>query len=229
MHSWAAERHSVVSPPSEALSFTSHGRPISIEHFKAPHPAPQPAVLLLHGADGVKAGRHYHLAAQVVAAAGYHAFLLHYLDRTGERRASYSEIGLNLPAWAETVSDALTFVQDHSAVDPKRLALIGTSLGAGLAFRVAAQDGRVRALVSYFGFLPDSVRDMAKRLPPSLVLHGARDSIVPVSNAHAIRKLLEKLNVEHEVHVYPDQGHSFQGLAQLDAADRTATFLHRHL
>lgn len=229
MHSWAADRISVISASSEALRFSSGGRPISIDHFKAPHPGPQPAVLLLHGADGLKGGRHYHLAAQVVAAAGYHAFLLHYLDRTGERRASYSEIGLNFPGWTETVRDALTFVQDHRIVEPKHLALIGTSLGAGLALGVAAQDARVRALVSYFGFLPDSVRDTAKRLPPSLVLHGARDSIVRVSNAHAIRKLLEKLNAEHEVHIYPDQGHSFQGLAQLDAGNRTAAFLRRHL
>ena len=210
-------------------SFTSGGCPIAIEHFTAPHPGPQPAVLLLHGADGLKAGRHYHLAAQVVAAAGYHAFLLHYLDRTGERRASYSKVGLYFPIWAETVHDALTFLQHQSDVDPKRLALIGTSLGGGLALGVAAEDARVRALVSYFGFLPDSVRATAKRLPPSLVLHGARDSIVPVSNAHAMQKLLERLGVEHEVQVYPDQGHSFHGLAQLDAANRTAAFLRQHL
>jgi carboxymethylenebutenolidase len=134
-----------------------------------------------------------------------------------------------MPVWTETVGEALTFLQHQGGVDPNRLALIGTSLGSGLAFGVAAQDARVRALVSYFGFLPHVVRDRAKRLPPCLVLHGARDSIVPVSNAHAIRELLQRLNVEHEVHIYPDQGHSFQGLAQLDAANRTAAFLHRHL
>jgi carboxymethylenebutenolidase len=212
-----------------SLSFASGGRSIAIEHFTAPHPGSQPAVLLLHGADGLKAGRHYHLAAQVVASAGYHAFLLHYLDRSGERRAAYSKVGLHFPDWAETVGDALTFLQQQSDVDRKRLALIGTSLGGGLALGVAAEDARVRALVSYFGFLPDSVRATAKRLPPTLVLHGARDSIVPVSNAHAMQKLLERLNVEHEVHVYPDQGHSFRGLAQFDAANRTAAFLRKHL
>jgi dienelactone hydrolase len=213
----------------QALSFTSGGRDIAIERFSAPYAGAQPAVLLLHGADGLQAGRHYHLAAQVVATAGYHAFLLHYLDGTGERRASYSEIGRNFPAWAETVGDALSFVQQQNGVDPKRLAVIGTSLGGGLALSVAAHDLRVRALVTYFGFLPDAVRHSAKRLPPTLVLHGARDTMVPVSNAHAIRTLLERLQTAHEVHVYPDQGHSFQGLAQLDAANRTAAFLRRHL
>ena len=213
----------------ESLNFDSGGRTIAVEHFKPPSLSPQPAVLLLHGADGLKAGRHYHLAAQVVAGAGYHAFLLHYLDRTGERRASYSHIGLHFPVWADTVRDVLTFLQQQIGVAPQRLALIGTSLGGGLALSVAAKEPRVRALVSYFGFLPDIVRDTAERLPPSLVLHGARDSVVPASNAQAIGKLLERLNVEHEVHIYPDQAHSFRGLAQLDAANRTAAFLRRHL
>ena len=218
-----------IQPSLQALSFTSGGRNITVEQFSAPRAGAQPAVLLLHGADGLKAGRHYHLAAQVVAAAGYHAFLLHYLDRTGERRASYSEIGRHFPAWIDTVADALSFVQQQNGVDPKRLALIGTSLGGGLALSVGARDLRVRALVTYFGFLPDSLGNSAKRLPPTLVLHGARDTIVPVSNAHAIRVLLERLQEAHEVHVYPDQGHSFQGLAQLDAANRTAAFLRGHL
>src|SRR3954451_21155461 len=120
-------------PGPAALSFTSGGRQVGVEHFPAPVSGPQPAVLLLHGADGLKAGRHYQLAAQVVAAAGYHAFLLHYLDRTGERRASYSHIGLNFPAWAETVGEALTFVQHRSGIDPNRPVLIGSSLGGRLA------------------------------------------------------------------------------------------------
>src|SRR4051812_44012765 len=214
---------------SSRAELHERGRQVAVEHFPAPLSGPQPAVLLLHGADGLKAGRHYHLAAQVVAAAGYHAFLLHYLDRTRERRASYSEIGLHFPAWAETVREALTFVRHRSGIDPNRLGLIGTSLGGGLALGVAAKDERVRALATYFGFLPDVVRDTAERLPPTLVLHGARDTIVPVSNAHAIQQLLQRLGVEHEVHIYPDQGHSFQGLAQLDAANRTAAFLRKHL
>ena len=211
------------------LSFASGGHTIRIEHFNAPHAGPQPAVLLLHGADGLKAGRHYHLAAEVVAAAGYHAYLLHYLDSTGETRASYSQIGRNFPVWKETVRDALTYLRHQTGIDPNRLALIGTSLGGGLALASAAEEARVRALVTYFGFLPDSVRASARRLPPTLVLHGAVDSVVPVSNAYAIQAMLERLGVEHEVHVYPDQGHSFRGVAQLDAANRTAGFLRKHI
>src|SRR4051812_49956827 len=65
----------------DALSFASGGRQVGVEHFPAPVSGPQPAVLLLHGGDGLQAGRHYHLAAPVVAPAGYQALLFHYLDR----------------------------------------------------------------------------------------------------------------------------------------------------
>lgn len=217
----------MVKVTSEPLSFTSAGRTIGVEHFAG---GTGPAVVLLHGADGLNGGQHYRLAAQVVASAGYHAFLLHYLDRTGESRAAYSTIGANFPAWMQTIRDALGFVASRPDVDPERLGLIGTSLGGALALAVAADEPRVKALVSYFGFLPETLKSAAvTRFPRALILHGARDAIVPVSNARAIASFLERQNVRHELHVYPDQAHGFTGLAQLDAAQRTATFLARYL
>lgn len=110
-----------------------------------------------------------------------------------------------------------------------RLGIVGTSLGGALAVTVAADDRRVKAVVNYFGFLPEAVRENARRLPPMLVLHGARDVIVPVANAYALEALLIRLGAPHEVHVYADQAHGFHGAAQLDAAQRTAAFLNRHL
>ena len=213
---------------SQQLGFTSEGRTISVDHFTG-STGTAPAVVLLHGADGLNTGHHYRLAAQVVASAGYHAFLLHYLDRTGQSRAAYSSIGANFPAWMQTVRDAVGFAERQAGVDPDRIGLIGTSLGGGLALAVAADEPRVRALVSYFGFLPATLRGGVARFPPTLVLHGARDAIVPVSNAREIESFLQGQGVAHEVHVYPDQAHGFSGLAQLDAAQRTATFLARHL
>jgi carboxymethylenebutenolidase len=214
---------------SETLTFTSGGEPIRIEAVRAPQPGFRPAVVLLHGADGLTRGDHYRLAAQLVASAGYHTFLLHYLDRTRELRADYRKIKQHLPHWVRTVRDALDFVLQQPGVQAECLGIIGTSLGAGIAFAAASDDDRIKAIVDYFGFLPETVKASAARLPPTLILHGALDAIVPVQNANAIEALLQRLNVPHELHIYPDQAHSFRGDAALDAAHRTATFLQRYL
>lgn len=214
---------------SGSSSFTSGGRAIAIERFDAPSGGRPPAVLLLHGADGMTYGERYRMGARVLASGGYQVFLPHYLDRTGERRAGYATIGGNFPAWTDTVVDALDLVAREPGVDPRRLGLLGTSLGGALGLAVAAQDRRVRAFANYFGFLPESIAAGARRLPPTLVLHGARDLIVPVANAYAIEALLKRLGVPHELHVYPDQAHGFAGAAQFDAAQRTATFFGRYL
>lgn len=214
---------------SETLTFASGGEPIRIEAMPAPQLGLRPAVLLLHGADGLSGGEHYRLAAQLVASAGYHTFLLHYLDRTGELRADYRKIKQNLPCWVGTVRDALDFMLQRPGVQAECLGVIGTSLGAGIAFAAAADDERIKAIVDYFGFLPEAVKANAVRLPPTLILHGALDVIVPVQNAHAIEALLQRLHVPHETHIYPDQAHSFRGAAAMDAAQRTAAFLQRHL
>lgn len=210
-------------------TFRSGGQRIRLEITRAVQPGPRPAVLLLHGADGLARGDHYRLGAGLLAGAGYHTFLLHYLDRTGEVRAVYDNIKQNLPVWADTVRAGLERILAERDVEPERLGIVGTSLGAALAFMVAAVDQRVKAIVDCFGFMPEPVRMAAVRLPPTLVLHGALDAIVPVQNARAIVALLERLQTPHEVHIYPDQAHSFRGGAEIDALRRAAAFLQRHL
>lgn len=205
--------------------FASGGASITVERFGATGGGRRPAVLLLHGADGP--GERYRAAARQVASAGYAVFLVHYLDRTGERRASYGTIHQNLPAWSETVGDAITYVSRQPGVDAGRIGLFGVSLGGGLALTTAAQDRRVRAVIDYFGFAPNSLG--GARLPPTLVLHGDADRIVPVSNAYTIQGILRAQGTPHEVIVYPGEGHGFSGSAQADAAARINAWFGRYL
>jgi dipeptidyl aminopeptidase/acylaminoacyl peptidase len=218
-----------VAANGEPLSFTSGGKPIEIERFDAPLGGRRPTVLLLHGADGLNNAERYRTGGRILAAAGYNVFFVHYLGRTDQSRAYYQTIARHFPAWAETVRDALSFVARQPGVDANRLGLVGTSLGGALAIAVAADDRRVKAVVDYFGFVPRGFTESATRLPPTLVMHGAKDAIVPVSNAYALEALLKRLGAPHEVVVYPDQAHGLYGTAQIDAAQRTATFLNRYL
>ncbi len=231
---------------SETIApIASGGVSVRVERFAPARPAPWPAVVLLHGAEGLRAeglraeglaqggtrmAGGYRVAARTLAAAGFLVLLPHYLDRTGETRAAFSRIGANVPLWAAALADVLDHVAADPRVDAARIGLVGVSLGAALALDLASTDPRVAALVDCFGFLPPGLPERkGLRLPPTLVLHGARDAIVPVVNAHALEALLLRLGVPHEVRIYPDQAHGFTGGAEADAALRTAAFLRLHL
>ena len=215
----------------QVLNFTSGGRPITVEWFPAEGvDGPAPAVLMLHGADGLtQRGDQYRAGARALAADGYHVGLVHYFDRTGSRWASLPAIFQNFPHWMETLRDALTFAGGQPGVDASRLGVVGISLGAALSVATAAEDTRIRALVDYFGPVPEGSLQGATRLPPTLILHGAADPIVPVSNARSLEGFLERKAVPHEVKIYPGEGHGFGRAAQADADRRVAAFLDRHL
>jgi dienelactone hydrolase len=73
-------------------------------------------------------------------------------------------------------------------------------------------------------------------MPPTLIIHGDRDEVVPVREATSLRDLLRKGEREHEFRLYRGVGHCFVspkgGLdwaAALDAKRRTFSFLSRHL
>ena len=210
-------------------SFKSGGKAIAVETFQATGSAPRPAVLMLHGADGLSYNTQYREGARSVAAAGYQVHLVHYLDRTGERRASFGTLFQNFRPWTGTVQDALAFALDHPDAASHRVGIIGISLGAALGLAVASADPRVKALVTYFGPLPQDAIASTSRLPPTLVLHGSADPVVPVANAYAVEALLRRQNVPHEIKVYPGQGHGFKGAAEADATARSLAFLRRHL
>jgi dienelactone hydrolase len=211
------------------VGFTNGGREIEVEWFPAAMGGRGPAVLLLHGADGLTFADGYRFAARVLAGAGYHVAFVHYLDRTGEQRVSYSTLRQNFPLWAGTIRDAMTWLAKQPSADPDRLGVVGISLGAALALEAGAADPRIKAIVDYFGPLPEGMAARNPRLPPTLILHGSADPIVPVANAHKIEKLLQQSGTPYEIKIYPGQGHAFFGPAQLDSANRAAEFLGRYL
>jgi carboxymethylenebutenolidase len=210
-------------------SFRSGDRTIAVETFQPSGSAMRPGVLMLHGADGLSYNTQYREGARDVAAAGYQVHLVHYLDRTGERRASFATLFQNFIPWMNTVQDALTFASGYPGADASRIGIIGISLGAALGLAVASTDRRVKTLVNYFGPLPQGAIATTSRLPPTLVLHGSADPIVPVANAYAVEALLRQQDVPHEMMVYPGQGHGFRGAAEKDATERALAFLRRHL
>lgn len=213
----------------ERRTFTSGGKNIAVETLQAEGLLRPPTVVMLHGADGLSENLQYYEGARVVAGAGYQVNLIHYLDRTEESRASFNTLFQNFQIWLETVNDGLAWVAGRTEADTGRIGIIGVSLGAALGLAAASADRRIKALVNYFGPLPQGAIARDAHLPPTLVLHGAMDAIVPVANAYAVEALLRQQDVPHEIKVYPDQGHGFRGEARIDALERVVAFLGRYL
>lgn len=200
---------------------------LTIERFPGRGAGRRPAVLLLHGSDGVTRRERYTAAVQSLVSQGFTVLFPHYLEATGDRRASFLQIGAKYALWAAAVREAIDAASADRAIDPRRLAIVGVSLGGALALSTAARDPRVKAVVSYYGFLPRDISAGAGT--PTLILHGARDGLVPVTNADEIEALLRARGGVVEKQIYPDQGHGFAQAAALDAAMRTGAFLRRHL
>jgi carboxymethylenebutenolidase len=209
-------------------TFLSGGRPIRIDRFLPLTDKPFPAVIALHGSNGMSES-FSDQPARMLAASGYAVFLLHYFDRTGTTIPTKAEMRDLFPDWMAVISDSLAYVNELSRVEKDRTALIGFSLGGYLALSLGATDPRVKAVVEFCGGLPEELARATEQMPPALILHGEVDDRVPVAEAHKVEELMKRTNSAYETKIYPGVGHFFSGLTMMDAAQRTLAFLRKHL
>jgi carboxymethylenebutenolidase len=208
-------------------TFTSDGKPIRIDHYPPSRAGNSPAVILIHGSGGPLHG--LDPFASQAAMFGVHVFVLHYFERTGHNWAAPSQIESHFLAWLETIKDAVSFVASQTGVDANRIGLLGFSLGAFLSLALATQDSRIAAVGELFGGLPEHFTKDAGNLPPVLILHGEQDTTVPIDRAHELQRILQQHKIPYQIKIYPDQGHVFRGLAQLDAMRRVTQFFRDYL
>ncbi len=207
--------------------FESSGHRVTVEQFLPVTPGKHRAVIALHGSGGIREGWSTQ-PATLMAGQGYCVFLLHFFERTGTVRADYETTHRHFPDWMRTIGDAITFAAQNPSVDANRIGLLGFSLGAFLALAVASVDPRVKAVVEFFGGLPEELQG-APRMPPVLILHGEDDRVVSVSEAVKLQQLLERTGSAYEMKLYPGAGHVLNGLQFMDAGRRAVQFLNKHL
>ena len=210
------------------LSYKSNDKDIGVVVYEPQRSGNFPALLVIHGSSG-PVSSFIGDYGQQLANLGYVVFLVHYFDATGTSYASFSSIQKHFVVWMSTIADAISFAERHPKVNSAHIGLLGVSLGGYLSLSVASKDSRVGAVVSLMGGMPPDFIAQAQRMPPTLLLHGEADAVVPVSEVYAVEALLKRLGAKHEIKTYPSQGHSFRGMAQVDALTRTLKFLSRNL
>ena len=79
------------------------------------------------------------------------------------------------------------------------------------------------------------VRNVTKKYPPTLLLHGDQDTDVPYQQSVLMAKTLERHQVEHQLITMTNRGHGFDGGRKAagdpgitDAFDRVVAFLRTH-
>lgn len=193
---------------------------IPVTAYRDGLPGLHPAIFILYGAHGLNAsGAMYDAYARTLARAGDNAYIVDYHARSkvaatsGNRKAVFAA---NLGAWVQAVEQVISTVSDDPGVDASRLGLLGFSQGAFLAIAVAADDPDVGAVVEFYGGIPPSLVGHLDRLPPTLILHGDADRVVPVSEAHRLADALSATGSRYDIVIYPGAGHGFN--ARLDSA-----------
>jgi alginate O-acetyltransferase complex protein AlgJ len=180
------------------------------------HAGPAPGVLLFHGGAFRRGSpRELRALAEALSRAGHVVALAEYRLLDGS--------GVTIDDSLADASAALEWFGAHATelgVDPLALAVGGVSAGAHLAFWTAErapESRRPAALVLLSGVLDtaaagpfhDALGDRAAalsplahvsaRLPPTLVLHGLSDDVVPVGAARAFAAALGRASVPHEL------------------------------
>jgi len=230
-----AGRVSGYSPDPRVLTtdtaYTSGGVRIAVERVAIPGGGRHPAILVLHPSDGVagSGAQYVRRYAQVLARNGYVAYVVHYFDRTGDTRTDDPREDAEFPVWTATLQDAVTFAQHDPAVNPARIGVFGYSLGAWMGLALGAEDRRVGAVVGLGSGFFDALRPTVGRMPPTLLLHGRNDDVVPLARALAVDSTLRRLGVVHALVVYPGQKHGLDESADVDGRARTVRFFNREL
>lgn len=251
------------TPTKKTVStFTSGGQKIGLWTYEPKAVGKYPAVVMLHGIEALegldKFKTNYDFVAHQVAGKGYVVCLVHYFDRTrrpGEDlKALETSIktmlvgGTNTPrdeeirqlfrSWMGTAADAIKHARSHPNADPERVALVGFSLGGYVAVSTLVTEPNlgVGAVVEFFGGLPKELHAKMAKMPPMLVFHGDKDSIVPVKEAHDLIATMKAAKNFVEPQIWEGVDHMFLGdnmQIRLDLVMRaqtmTLTFLEKQL
>jgi carboxymethylenebutenolidase len=234
-----AAAHPAFADPAQPQQLTvpSFERPVAVTYFAAPGQAKHPAVLIVHGVNGVtpESLPHFTRYAQALAAAGIDAYIVAYYSEADRRGMNTMEHGARaqifnkrLGAWIHLIADVVSYALDQPDSSGK-VGLLGLSNGGFLSVTESSLDPRVTALVVLYGGIPEAMQGRIDHLPPLLELHGDADRNIPVQEGIELVKRARALGEPVEQKIYSGEGHGFDAdptsSDAQDAVDRTVAFM----
>jgi len=250
--SFSAACTQMVPAPSGPLAFnsTTVGPPGSLapaELYRPSGPGPFPAVILLHGCDGI--GAHYRSWARRLADWGYVALQV---DSFGPRNLkSVCNRGRQVPPElrAQDALAAADYLRTLPDVQPNLIGVIGFSHGGWTVLKsVLAEDAGIkvnRPFAAAVAFYPGCEIPRSSLLTDTLILIGDADDWTPVKLCERWRNAVTMDNHTVEMIVYHGAVHGFDAerpvhafaghmvgrdpAAAADAIMQTQAFFEHHL
>jgi dienelactone hydrolase len=210
------------------LSFNSGGHRIRTEWFPSAKGNGSPTVLILHGSGGIEdSGGFFRDMAADLSAAGSTVVIVHYMDRNGLTSATNAQMSADFSQWMQTIDDAVKFAKKQPGVDPKRISLLGHSLGAQLALHVAATDSSVVSVVVMAGCFVLSTKNIT-HMPPVLILQGSSDRVVTLVREHRLVTVLQRCGTKYDEHIFKGADHTFQSVPESQLFPLIENFISKH-
>lgn len=94
-------------------------------------------------------------------------------------------------------------------IDGRRIAVVGWSMGGGLAVRIASLDADIRAAVVYYGKLPDDDGELSKLKAPVLGFFAGKDPSIDAVQIDAFERRMEMIGKNFKAVIYPEEEHAF--------------------
>jgi len=187
---------------------------------------------VLHGCGGFDTFDH-RLAVDLPRA-GLATLYVDYFDPTpppGKKGFCTGGGGNVFPVWERVVVDAAGDLRRSPRVEPRRLAVVGWSLGGFLALATSAEHPRLfQARVAFSTGIPTGSRTVAAHgTPPTLLLSGGLGDAIPLSWTQRLYRILATAGVKVTLYDYGHGVHSWPGAQGTAGIGVTERFLRRVL
>jgi dienelactone hydrolase len=199
---------------SETVVLRVDAESISAHLFKPQAKGRSPAIVLVHGFDGVSEAREGFWAREL-AKLGVSTLVV---ESFSSRRATTSIDNQPRVSTAQGERDAyaaLDYLATQPFVDAARVGIMGMSRGGSVAMRAADRHkhGGGPAFAAAVALYPGCVAQYRNPKPgaPLLVLMGGRDDYTTVKHCDDYLARIRRAGGAAELHVYPEARHGFDG------------------